>query len=156
MKLGYWLLVCNLSLAMSHVAIAANSQTYYTWADADGIIHITATPPPSNNNAQLHNVTEYKAEIKVAVAAPNADYIQTIEQPVDNSIQPQSSPAPKTPNEVYRDPFAQEKAQCKAMYSDASDVAQCIRRVKSTAGMRFNIFDGLNRTYGGYCPKKNR
>ena len=139
---------------MSHMAVAAGSQIYYTWTDADGIIHITATPPPSNSNTQLNKVTEYKAETKVVATVSNTDYVHIIEQPT--TVHSQNSPEPRTPSMVYRDPLAREKAQCKAMYSDTSDVAQCISRVKSTAGIRLNIFDGLNRAYGGYCPKKNR
>lgn len=149
MKHWHLLFVLGISCTISHSVTAAEPQTYYTWTDADGIIQITTTPPPSNTNAQLHNVIEYQSPTQEQLAYEQQQQAQRLQSLRENALSStQSSPVYKTRRRSFYNSYSNplleiEKAQCRSMFSDQSDVKQCIQRIYSTRSIRSNI----NRWY---------
>ncbi|MCV6638983.1 DUF4124 domain-containing protein [Candidatus Albibeggiatoa sp. nov. NOAA] len=141
-----WCLLFVLGMSYGNIALA-DSQTYYTWTDADGIIHITATPPPTPD-AQLNNVMEYQPPVPTKSAEQLAfeRWQQEREKRLQLLQERNQVPKTQTVKKYYRQTpnnpsslLEIEKAQCRSMFSDASDANQCIQRIYSSRSIRSNI-----------------
>lgn len=139
----YFLLV--LGMVFSGYVLA--EQTYYTWTDVDGIIHITTTPPPQQAETQLHNVTEYQAPATnhfynyppdVGIVSRGYDESPVLSKP---PVAHQQTPEPRNKTKIDQlfEAAKREKQQCRENFSDSNDVKQCISRVNYSLRLRFRL-----------------
>jgi len=148
-KYSFLMLVCSY---MINATAIAEQQTYYTWTDADGIIQITATPPPSNADAQLHNVMEYETpEYLTPEQRRRRQLIQNM-PPIQGDIEVLSndiglmhrSPKVLTSEEQLRESAKVDRARCREQVSDPNDTKQCINRVNYSLRLRLRLLKSKN------------
>ena len=160
-KCGFLVLIC--SYAISAVTMA-EQQTYYTWTDVDGIIQITATPPPTNAEAQLHNVMEYESSEHLTPEQWRRRQL-TQNIPRHNVNQGDMShdvavmrkaPELLTKKDQLRASARTDREQCREKFSDPNDIKQCISRVNYSLRLRLrllkseNIVPDMNGASSGY------